>query len=707
MPEEIITLEPTIGTGLTLTLPIYKVMPELDWGDISVDPNLLVGPDVIGGAAGTRTLEPTTSEIPVFIQATTATAYVTAFEELADVLNRLSRGGLVRRQVDFGGGDESEAVAARVYAVDYSPEELWMQAHKKTSLVAITLERDPIWLGAEETLGTLATNTDAIKTLALSVPGNLPGQTELEALDAATQGRRYWCAGYAATQYQAADSYHYLAVSLTAGAAVLGGAASDAAAIGGRALTLAIGTPVPQEVGRISNVTNVGVYRIKARCRGSAEDASYFVRALWRQNGGGPWHEIGVGEVPIGVSTEYFTVDCGLLRNYLATSAMGTDTIDVRLDAYTDSETTTDFHLDALHLIPAEYHVVARGIPILQPPLGIDISDTWNDLDAGEAITTPHAPLAGGDITLLDETGDTGTNDWLAATDGGTRREGANDGTSVVANGQVAIFGTSPTNDYTNVTFEARDLQVRHKGGQATQTAGGIVVRYVRAANGHHNGLFLLARVRRKSDGKYRRYLTLYKFTGNPAQPGSVTVDTLKEINVSYAGLSGTGRYMQLTTVSVSVDTSGNWEAEALINGVVVGASGTDSALATAGTLETGRVGIYSLIQSDNETYAWTELDAVSGSAEQVAAAETVVVRSAGIGTLGQDAVTDAVAGGDQVAIPHVVGRLRLPPGSGELVTFLRRDDIEAGDPDLGYADSTTITVRHQPGWATLADALA
>jgi hypothetical protein len=705
MPDEIITLVPNIGTGLLLNPAVYNRGVDTDWGDHVIDPSLAQGADVVGGIPGIRRREPSEATVPIHIRASTATAYVAAAEALADAATRLSlHGGTLTYQLDFGSGELSEELQTTVYTASLSPEDGWRQVHKKASLVVLSITRDPAWINVEdETVGQVLTSTAAATVIPITCRGNLPGPATIAAIDHATQTRRYWELGGAFTQYQAADSYHYVADQFTL---LSGTLEADADAIDAQAVELANVIPTPQEICRLSDLTNIGTYAIKLRVKGSTEDSRHFVRVSWRQNAGGPWREVGAAEIP-GDATEFFMVDCGVLRNYIDSNP-GFDGIDLRVDGFSDEATSAvPISVDSMFLVPAEFHVVARGIAVEQPPLENDIFDDWADEDEGNtaidyASTDPWGNAFAPAVAWTElETDGTAAEEadvhWLAKGGGGIIRSGADDSTTNAAKGSIAVLGATPANDFTNITASLWHPRVHHKGGQTTSSIVALAVRFEVNASAL-NGLFLGLMVRRKNDGSYKRSLNLWKFTGT-----TPTVTKIKEL------WSADGRDASADVLTLSVNTSGGWEAFATgVKGPsIIRKSGTDTVLATGNALESGRVGVYSLIQSDNETYAFTEAGSISGSAEATTSVYPSVIRSAGLGAVHEGgAYSDAALGGSRVEIPYVVGpRPWLPPGTGELVSIARRGD-SAEEADTGFADSTTITVAHQPAWATISDAL-
>ena len=221
--------------------------------------------------------------------------------------------------------------------------------------------------------------------------------------------------------------------------------------------------------------------------------------------------------------------------------------------------------------------------------------------------------------------------DWLArgAPFGGIRREGANDSTSSIATGQFLVLGATPTNDYTNITATLTDTKVKHKGTTGTQTILGLAVRF--SLNGSQpNCLLLAVRAKRRNDGKYKVFLSLYKLTGS-----TPTVTKIKDLD------QYDGRALDIETLRLAVDTAGTWTVTAgAVPGprnrgweIFLGKSGTDSALATSGALETGRVAIYSCVQSTNAAYAFTEVGRIDGSAEATVPVESNVIRGSGTGS--------------------------------------------------------------------------
>ena len=83
------------------------------------------------------------------------------------------------------------------------------------------------------------------------------------------------------------------------------------------------------------------------------------------------------------------------------------------------------------------------------------------------------------------------------------------------------------------------------------------------------------------------------------------------------------------------------------------------------------------------------------------------MIRGSGTGSIvhyGAGAYSDD--GVNEVQVPSVVGaRLHLPPGTGKLVSVIRRGD-SAVEPDTGHGDNNDLTLTHYPAWATLSDLL-
>ena len=202
---------------------------------------------------------------------------------------------------------------------------------------------------------------------------------------------------------------------------------------------------------------------------------------------------------------------------------------------------------------------------IEQPPEAVDLYDAFSDEETPDEVVSGTTAPSGGAWSIQGDT----DPDWLArgAPFGGIRREGANDSTSSIATGQFLVLGATPTNDYTNITATLTDTKVKHKGTTGTQTILGLAVRF--SLNGSQpNCLLLAVRAKRRNDGKYKVFLSLYKLTGS-----TPTVTKIKDLD------QYDGRALDIETLRLAVDTAGTWTVTAgAVPGRATGAGRSSSA---------------------------------------------------------------------------------------------------------------------------------
>jgi hypothetical protein len=759
MPTEVVTLVPADGASLTVTGD-YSLGLEADWGDHVVAPALATGPDVVGGVVGTRTRQTSEMVLPIRVKSTTASAYLTAIEELERVASDLAlKGGTVTRQLDFGSGSLSEELEAEVLSCDIDTEDGWMQPNRLTSVVTLTMERSPVWLAVEEELAADSTFTDSVKRLAFTAGGNLPGPARAVFTDNDSTARRFLELGGAFEQTPQTVEYLADDFGRTVSSSVTGVAATDV--ITATAHGLAVGdkvrfTSISGGSGLTANTTyhvvsvpSADTLTISATAGGAAVNfttnitAGTLVEILGAGNLATDANAIGGEALTVTpVLPVWTTVDIledlphsGSYRIRLRTKGGEDDSQFVsRVVWRSGSGQWKDLGgrvetPDATNYYDLDAGALYKYDSASTIDLRVDVKSTASSSQTyslnGLTITpTNHYSVSRGVPIEAPATGAVGFDDFNTLTDlasldnsdgGGTNRTAPQGGTWQEAGSGAATEWVKFTygvlrqiaNDSTSNLGTGHYAYLTDGTSATTYDDVEVVVKGSLDHVGSTTTQTILGAIARFTDAnnwlmacvRHRRKSDGTYVTYFAAYKRvTSTITQLDQKTVPEYVRDG-------TQITISADATGNWEARlgpdynALLEG-------NDSDLASpAGAIDEGKVGMYSLIQSSSapsRTFV-TELNAY-GSA--TTSTFTDVIRDDGIGVITSENAYAAAAGGTTpVDFTPQGSRLWIPPGAGEITAKVRSSDSDS-EPDEGFDLDTGLTLYHRRAYAHLPDAL-
>lgn len=674
-PGEVVTLKPN-GSD-ELVIPVSRnpygdriILDDADWGDQPIDVSLATGPDVVGAVPGAVQRGPIESVLSIQIHGETGAEYVDAAFTLAKAWQALARnGGWVERQVTFGDGTVLPAVESEVVAASpFDPEEGYMQSDHRFGRVVLSLTRQPYWLAPEEQVATLTANTASIKSPTLAaLKGNLPGPGRLVLKDNAGQARRFLEIGQAWTE--SAQTVEYTGADVNPGVGTTFGAT----------VLLSPVVPAWQTVALLEDIPHRGSFRARVGARFPAAQEIEVRQRVQYRIGGGPWRSTDKLEVTLKTTTPTarYEQDHGSIHVYEEGA------LDVRVQVFSSAvDTTANIYIfDRLTLMPTERYCVVRGEKITGESGGMAAFEDFRSINAG-ALSGQTADYGG----AFAETGDVSPQ-WTVLNAGDLGNYAYRSGTADASlnAGGFALLGTTV---YSSIAVTAA-LRQRQPATTGAYTLSALVVRYVDTSN------FVVVGLR-----GYRGsgYAPQSRILVRKVVAGSATDLALVDEVPAIAG-----DYME-GNLSFDCFADGTWELSVgrfSTSGEVseVVASGSDSALATAGALDDGRIGVYHASTEANRTGSVHLISALTpATAEQQS-----VVRASGTGVHTHERTYSASAT-DTEAQPLTPqgARFWLPPGASQLALKLRRENLDS-EPDSGtYTDSTDVTVYHRPAYATL-----
>lgn len=672
MAGETIILTPTHGDPLTVSGAYKLTQQGPDWGDHQVSVNLARGVDVVGGVVSSRVREPRTVSLPVRVSADTAAAYLTAAAALQTLAANLALvGGVLTRQVVFE-DDSSEVLELSVLGCDVTPEEGWLQAHRRTSVHTFTLTCEPAWLSIEHLRAAVTASTDTL----IEVPftgalGNLPGPTRIVLRDEASLARRFVELGAAFYQDISAALYEFTPTDfdLTGTDSTLD--LSEADALSGNAV---VSDPILSSwrpVAYLFNLPHNGSYRVRARVKGGSEDADVLYRIAWRPTEGVWKANRGA---PIPDSGSYFDVDCGSFSHFEA------QPIDLRVEMRgTDTDTASDARLDQLTILPAELYSVSRGLSVHEAPSGLTVFDDFTHDAAGDQLDGTDAPIGPATFTTWNKAGDTGPPDWLIDPRAlqVVRDQGAADADLVT--GQFQLIGDPATTD---CTVTAASVEVGNTGAtKGDETRGGVVARYGTSPSTHW--LMCVLRIKKINHG-YRRTIACIKRKG-------ATTTILDEFSAGGAAVA--------QGLFITVDGSGQVSYGTADQSRMLAA---DSDLAGGGNLASGTMGLYS---AANHAHGFVDVVGFSADASATLPTATDVVRMDGQGEMtSTGAFSEDNDGSNIQSFDYEGPRPMTPPVDGRLLLKVRTSDSES-EPDEGAGEAVTVLVYRRAAWVSLSDA--
>lgn len=537
----------------------------------------------------------------------------------------------------------------------------------RAPMVQLTFTCRPFGYGVE-VVGTPVTSALPMMTVELTgVTGDVPAEGRLIVTDAATQARRHVEWGLESRYYPTSSPPGLIvdSDSMTA----LGGAQTtrtgsyDPNATGNNVIRGTLSAQ-PLAVCSTGAQTHVGIYRVKARVWAQS---SYLgrvqVRLSWHDGDGPLRSNAYVTPVTINAFAE---VDLGTIT--ISPALLGAQQWTGQIDAYSTFATDT-LDVDYVMLIPAgEGRGVVRAAYSYLAGSQVARDEFAAFTPSGTALNARVAPVGGTWATSGNATDLVST----ATTDSVTRS--VND---AAAPGRFAILGAaSYTNVEVGVDFVTSDLFTT---GVGTTPRSGVIARWTDANN--HVSAALGA-----TGGT-----NLYQMTVSKVVAGTVTPLAYAYIT----SLSSTLTY----SIRLVAYASGAVYCDLLTGGtVILSAVGSDSALATGGTLATGKPGIVDqghVGSSGTRTYdnfyaatpALEPIALYSGRVLEIRSDATKRQNSAG--TIYGDAPSYR---GARFYVPVAGVRNR----KARIAVKARRNDVDGGADDQ-IADNLTVQANYVP----------
>ena len=536
-------------------------------------------------------------------------------------------------------------------------------------VLTLELTCKPYWRAATEILTSTASGSTPVVTITVpDVGGDVPALGRLIVTDTATQARRDVEWGLENRTYDASTSLivdsDNMATSGFSGTGTTRTGAYDPNASGNniiRASTV-LGTPIA--VCGTGTLTHVGTYRVWARCYVARR--SQRVRLSWRA-GDGRYVSNNWATPPVDVG--WVEMDLGTIT--IPTVLSGTQSWDGRVEAYESDATLTPAALDVdyLRLTPAgEGYGRARAVFSYSP--GVVVAYDWFTGASG-ALNGRTATLGGTWASTLLGVGTTDfqeTNDIFYSSQGGPD------------NTRYGILGSTNFGD-TEVTATVNQEGVWVDQGAPAAVASGVIARWTDSNN--HAKLWLI-----RNPG--------YAGAGQPP------VSSLY-MQVRVAGSESVLAWTALTPgvyvpawLRLIIYTSGIAVGQMIeyTSGVVVKTiTGFSAALATGGTLATGKSGIVDMNYQYASSVPTRYYDAFSASTP---ASYAPVIYSGRSMQIRHDDTIRTDSAGTAYGRPQSYrgARLLIPTGDSRLAAVVRRVDLDAAAADQ-VTDATQLQVAY------------
>lgn len=414
--------------------------------------------------------------------------------------------------------------------------------------------------------------------------------------------------------------------------------------------------PTAQEICETPEQTSWGRLRLRGRLYASGTGAIY-VRLRYRI-GDAAWRRKPLGWVTVEVLDDFFNADFGVIQ--VPRSSLGDQSWQARVEVKSDTP-GDDFELDYLEVIPAELYGVAEGQVFSETAAPLIAFDTF--LQAAGSLSTVAAPLGGN----WDEAGDATPDLALSGAPDYKVTRSAVDDVNLDA-GQFGILDGSATIDEVSVQADVTLVTGGVFGFTSVGAGGGVLTRFVDADN------WVAAII-----GAWGVYhgLSLVK-----CEAGSAGVIGFAAETVPWPGTHA-------RTVRLTVDDAGNAYVFAAPIGSELGAAKitiTDADLATGGSLDDGKIGLYDFGVLD-PAYASCERTYRNFSASELPATSTVerhVLEPNEELHLRHDSVKRLVADGRASEPLYEGAHLLLPPAGREdrawtMVAKARRNNLRTG----------------------------
>src|SRR5919107_1372601 len=502
-------------------------------------------------------------------------------------------------------------------------------------------------------------STPALEWTLSAVPGDVAAEGKLTFTDSAGQVRRHLEVGIDPEYSSAASSFIAKANLITSGFA-------------GIPATLSLQTTAAFGTGTL---THVGSWRIKL-VGAQVSSSSVQVRLAYRSGDGSyattPW-------VTPAVNAAETEIDLGVI--HLAEAVIGTQAWDGRVEAVSSNTALTDTlsmpnASAGLLLIPVDGGYMKARARIVDRP-GVQVArDEFTSITAATALNARAAPVGGTWATsgaATDFVAADAPTDPSLPTGAGSPETMTRATVGDTGKGRIAVLGAT---SYTDVDISVSYYATSAGSSGLGNSVGGPIARYVDA----NNHLYVVA-------GAGSGFLFVYKWiAGSSTQLAAIPITTLSALTwyvirvVVFA--SGVG-YATVTT-----------NAGALI----ARADFSDSALATGGTLATGKPAFYDWSAAAAAVTRYYDNFAVF-----TPPTEPRIIESGKTAVLRHDSAwKESSAGGTYGLLTPRGARVFVPPAgstarSSRWVAKARRIDADAAS-DANLTDSLTVQRYYGPG---------
>lgn len=515
---------------------------------------------------------------------------------------------------------------------------------------------------AAEVLTSTTSSTSPVLTMALSgVPGDIPALGRLIVTDLATQSRRHVEWGLENRYYNAATSLIVDSDSMvTSGFGGTGNTrtgAYDPGAAGNSVIRANVGTD-PIAICGLGSLAHVGAFRVKARVWTDSLNCQF--RLAW-QDGDGPFVANAWTYPP--VASAFSEIDLGVVT--IRPKTLGTQHWTGRIEAVSTNVVLGDTaDIDTVFLIPAsDGYGVARGTQ--QSVTGVVTArDSFSGATPGSALNARTPPLgaawvtAGGSATDFTASVDTNGKAWM---------QRATTTETTAGSGRWAVVGSAMTDQFVRAAFHVNNW------GSTDAPIVGVVLRYTNTSN------YVVVRLAKIGSA---HWLQIVKTVAG-------TQTTLFQDRVALATSSV---YALRATVYASGVLAVWLETEAgnQLYGPVIR---QDTALATGGTLASGKGGVY-----DQNAQTASITRKFSDMAVGTPVPEGIVLFSGRAMEIRHDTtIRQDSAGTLYGQAPSYNGtRFLVPTGDSRIAVKARRQNVSTS-PDEFLADNLQVQVGYTP----------
>lgn len=585
-----------------------------------------------------------------------------ALDRIADIRDKLAAASQTPDGVAL---DWSPAGSARTVTFDVLTGEItdlpidyesgWF-ANSPT--VTIELTAKPYWRGTETLTSTASSSTPFVTLAVTGVTGDVPALGRLIVTDTAAQSRRHVEWGIEGQYYNASTSLLVdsddMVTTGFAGSQATGTGAYDPNASGNNAIKLTAAAALAVALCGTGNLLHIGTFRVKARVW--AGSLAHQFRLTWKA-GDGPLSSNAWVTAP--QTATWSEVDLGTI--IVPSAVVGSQRWTGQVDVVGDT-TGTDIYVDYLVLVPvAEGYGKARASYSYKPGVATGY-DQFTGTTAAAALNARTAPAGGSWATSGSAT------DFAFADD--LSGEQIKRATFSDTGPRWAILGS------TNYTDTQVDVLAERGNSTSTTLEHGAIARWVDSSN------YLRAVAQRDTfTGDTRTLSIVQRVAGVDTTLISAPISTNWAINTYYC-------------IRLIVFASGRalaWVLDSSKTTILAVAEATSSVLATAGTLATGKPGLYDMstrVQAVNRYY--DDFQVSTPAAEPIA-----VYSSRNLQVRHDDTLRQDNAGTYSGRPPSYLGsRFLVPVGTSRVLVKAKRNDIEAAS-DANVTDALQIQV----GW--------